>query len=88
MIHTLSRKTAAATATAVLTLGGVGLVLAPSAQASGIQRVSGCQSSSSGSAYAFGCAFGSGGLFSGQVIQIPISHSINICGPGNYCSNS
>ncbi|WP_158515471.1 chaplin family protein [Kitasatospora sp. MBT63] len=78
----MKRFAAAMAGAALLTTVG-GIAAAQSASAAVVAtRVS------PSSATASALSFGSSGWISGQVIKIPIYHSINICGAGNTCTNS
>ncbi|MEU9133182.1 chaplin family protein [Kitasatospora sp. NPDC048540] len=81
MTRSVKRFAAAMAGAALLTTVG-GIAAAQSASAAVATRVS------PSSATASALSFGSSGWISGQVIKIPIYHSINICGAGNTCTNS
>lgn len=77
-----AKRFAVAMAGATLLCSAGGIVAAQSASAATVSKVS------TSSATASGFTFGSSGWFSGQVIRIPVYHSVNICGANNFCTNS
>lgn len=78
MTYAVKRFAATLAGAALLATVG-GIAAAQSASAATVPRVS------TASATASSFSFGSSGWLSGQVIKIPIYHSINICGAGNTC---